>query len=386
MSPDAQKVIEGARVIVIMNSAQSKKPPVKKLLNLILALSGLGLYFHLVRSSGMGGEIHFEPKFALALALISLLPSLFDALAWRVAAIGFEKARRVPLMSLIWLRIAGEGVTNGIPGGVVIAETYKAIKLKDWFSASVSQSTPGLLLMKLCLGFSQGLFILLGLSLAFYRIRDGSVEAFGIAGAHFITLALVLFMCTLFLGCGYLMYLGRPFARIMGALSVIPHAGLRTFLKEKQNDVKELDANCTAIVRDHRKSIALMVLFLMGRWFSMAGENWAILGGLGMLPEKLGDALLVAVIIESVGSLFRLVFFLVPSGIGGQDASFFALFRLYGWGAPTAGAYIVIKRLKEVIWIGLGFLVILITRIFDIRFQLPESSSLDADEVRTHSA
>ena len=92
-------------------------------------------------------------------------------------------------------------------------------------------------------------------------------------------------------------------------------------------------------------------------WVMYVGESWILLEAMGLEPT-----IRSAFAMESVGSLFRLIFFMVPSGIGGQDASFFALFKLYDYPLEQAGVFILVKRFKEVIWIGMGFLLILLFR------------------------
>ncbi|MCH2108214.1 MAG: flippase-like domain-containing protein [Polyangiaceae bacterium] len=355
-------------------------------LNASLYLGGLALFWHLVRSSGVGSELNFEfsPVLALLLLAVSTLPSYFDAKAWQVTAAGLGAgAKKIPLAPLIWLRIAGEGVTNGVPGGLVFGETYKAVKLNEWFAARPSDTTPGLILMKLGLGYSQALFILMGMALGYSRIAAESEVAFGFAGVQWIVLALLVAMCA-FMGIALvLFYLGRPFARVISVLNLLPQKSVKEWVERQQLKVKTLDENCSALIKGHPRELLMIMFWLMMRWFSMVGENLIILAGLQLLPSSPLDALLVAFVIESLGSMFRLIFFLVPSGIGGQDASYFALFQLYGWSAPITGAYIVVKRLKELFWIAAGFVLIFVTRFFSV--QLSDATALPEEELERTS-
>jgi len=63
---------------------------------------------------------------------------------------------------------------------------------------------------------------------------------------------------------------------------------------------------------------------------------------------------------EAIVSIVRMVFFFVPGGVGPQDLSYYALLNM--WGVPhaeaIAPAFTVIKRAKELCWIGLGYLLL----------------------------
>ncbi|WP_437961386.1 hypothetical protein WME76_18240 [Sorangium sp. So ce119] len=62
---------------------------------------------------------------------------------------------------------------------------------------------------------------------------------------------------------------------------------------------------------------------------------------------------------EVVLAMLRAAAFMVPSGLGVQDAGYVALLGALGVpGAVTVGAaFVLIKRAKEIVWIALGLLV-----------------------------
>ena len=117
--------------------------------------------------------------------------------------------------------------------------------------------------------------------------------------------------------------------------------------------VAALDRSFTEVVRGNGRHLAMVFFTLLAGWLVFVLETYFLLPFLGVKVD-----LATAYVIESVGSMFRLVFFLVPSGIGGQDASFVALFKLFGLPDRTVGVFVLVKRFKEVLWIGIGFLLL----------------------------
>jgi glycosyltransferase 2 family protein len=63
-------------------------------------------------------------------------------------------------------------------------------------------------------------------------------------------------------------------------------------------------------------------------------------------------------------ALVRAAAFMVPAGLGVQDAGYVAFLGAFGVPeAATAGAaFVLIKRAKEIVWTALGYLILLLGR------------------------
>jgi hypothetical protein len=321
-----------------------------------LALAGLGLFIHLVATSGITGNMLWAlgwRGFGL-LFMVSLLVIVLDTVGWFYAVRHIAQPKKVPLLGL---RIAGDSLTNALPGGVVLGEAYKAMMMRQWFGISLADNAASLMIVKFGLGFSQALFVLLGLGVCYPLLETRSLELFGFRSAQYVALVLTLAMGLLMFLAMMLLLRGRSFTSLGHGLAKLPLPPLRRWLARHQDKLASLDVSCASVFVRNRKHLFYTFFYLELGWLLSSLESYILLYYLGAAPK-----LAMAYVIESVGSLFRLIFFLVPSGIGGQDASFMALFKLYHLPTATAGAFVLIKRFKEVLWIGIGFVLIVLFR------------------------
>lgn len=330
--------------------------PLRRLINWLLTLGGVGLFFYLVASSGITlGHLRQIgwAGFGL-LILVSATVIAVDTVAWFYAVRHVARPAGLPLFGL---RIAGDALTNALPGGVVLGETYKAAMLKRWWGVAYTDSAASLMMVKFGLGCSQAVFVTIGLCLCFVPLRQRSVELIGMPGAQYISLAMTVGIGLFMAFPLTLMFKGDPFAALARGAARLPIAALRRKLDAWGERIDQLDTSCRNVLHGNRKHLTLVFGYLLAGWIISAAESYVMLHYMGHSPS-----LRTAFVMESVGSMFRLVFFLVPSGIGGQDASFMALFKLYNLPTAAAGTFVLFKRFKELLWIGIGFLLALAFR------------------------
>ncbi|MBI2374513.1 MAG: flippase-like domain-containing protein [Deltaproteobacteria bacterium] len=312
-----------------------------------LALLGLSVFVRLILTSGVSLAMVAEVGGgALALLfLVSVAVNLLDTLGW---ARSLSRPSRPALGWLVLLRAAGEALTNVLPGGLVLGEAYKAMVLSRWKGVTLSEFGASMVLVKFGLAITQSVFVLAGAVISYDLVRSQSDESLG-AGAERWVLG-----AALAVGVGLILALerilrGSALISTWTFLGRFPSSSVRSWLSTRSGQIEDLDRRSTELMRERRQDLVPMLLFLSLGWISMVGESYVILSALGLNPT-LGMAFAV----ESVGSLFRLIFFMVPSGIGGQDASYFALLRLYGASDASIGLFVLLKRSKELLWIGIG--------------------------------
>src|SRR5437016_823719 len=73
-------------------------------------------------------------------------------------------------------------------------------------------------------------------------------------------------------------------------------------------------------------------------------------------------SLTTALVIETLGSAVRFATFFVPGSLGALEGANTAAFAALGLGAPAGLAFSLLRRLRQVVWIGLGVLVFLLAR------------------------
>jgi len=353
-APAALPVVVPALPVVETAPQHESGPPWLKIL---LAAGGLAFFIYLVATSGITVQMLTDVGwggFGLLLA-VSFAVIVLDTGAWWFS---LRHVARPGLLKLIGLRLAGDSLTNGLPGGIVLGEPFKAVMARRWFEVSLADNAASLMIVKFGLAISQSIFVLVGLLLIYPLLRERSAEIFGFEGAQYISLALMAGFQLLLLFLLAAVFRGRTFGAAARGLGRLPIPPLRRWLATNTEWITAIDASCSSVFRNNRRYLPATFALLLGSWLVSSLESYVLLGALtGEAP-----GLTTALAVESVGSMFRLLFFLVPSGIGGQDASFLALFRLFDLPRAAGGAFVLVKRAKELIWIGLGFMLVVLLR------------------------
>lgn len=105
--------------------------------------------------------------------------------------------------------------------------------------------------------------------------------------------------------------------------------------------------------RRHPGVLALSIGFLFLGWLLSAGETYLILRLLGVHV-----ALPVAVGIEAAGTAVRFASFFVPAHIGALEGGNVVAFVAFGLDSATGLSFTLVRRVRELAWVGIGFLVV----------------------------
>ncbi len=152
---------------------------VNSFIHTTLAFSGLCLFVYLVFSSGISWALvqHFGLDYAFFLIFISLIVILCDSTAWYFMV---RHVTNPPFIHILGLRVAGDSLTNTLPGGVVLGETLKMTEMRRLSGGSLADHAAVLMMIKFGLATTQSLFILSGLVVSFSMLRDKSFQLFNI--------------------------------------------------------------------------------------------------------------------------------------------------------------------------------------------------------------
>jgi hypothetical protein len=82
-------------------------------------------------------------------------------------------------------------------------------------------------------------------------------------------------------------------------------------------------------------------------------ETYCILHFLGF-PVSLG----LATVVDAFGAGVGFAAFFIPARLGAQEAGDVAVFTALGFGAPAGLAFSLVRRLREVLWAAIGFVVL----------------------------
>lgn len=289
-------------------------------------LLGVGVTVWLVRSIGFDDIVASARQMGIGGFLLVCIASigLFTLLgaAWQAAA--GEPARRIPLFSLA--RLVREAAADFLPfsqiggmaAGARVVRSGGIPTPRIYASMMADQATEMA---------SQILFSLAGVAAATAFLAHDPAHAElrrSIIGG---VVALGALLMALLFGQGrFLTFVSKLAARVLPGLSSI---------------VSETSAELTRIYRaPHR--IALSFLWNLLAWLAMAAVAWLILQLIG---HPLAFWRMVA--IESAIAVVRSAAFLVPGGLGLQEAAYAVVGPLFGLPPGPAIALSLVKRARD---------------------------------------
>jgi len=297
-----------------------------------------------------------------------LLPSgfvyLFEALGWRAS---FAGRPPVSFGRLFLIRTAGESLNNTLPSAYLGGEPFKALLLKraggDGMAALAS-----VIVAKTALTVAQIVFVSLGVLGAVYARAGGAGEH---RGAVVVATAVCLGIGTC---CVYMAYQGQR--RGLGAIlvRVIERTGVgRGFLERRRAHLERLDAALTGFYRRSHGKFWVASGFCFLGWLAEAAEVVVFVELLD-LPVSWTAAFAIA----ALGTIVKAAGLMIPGSLGAQEGGNMLLFAAFGLTQATGLAYSLTRRLREVLWIGLGFL--LLAWLGGVPSVAPEEAAAEATE------
>ena len=304
-----------------------------------LLFLGLLLFAFMIHQIGLGriadelSKIGFKAVFLLIpYALVHLL----DTYGWRATL--RNRGDDVKFSSLFMARLAGEAVNYLTPSAYLGGEPLKAYILKK-HRVPLIEGIASVVTAKTMIVVTQTLFILLGIFLAYIVAPPGSSIIY--------SSTLVVVLITLILvGVLYAQHRGI-FTGLLKLLEKVrlPHG----FLKRREHHLKDLDNSIATFYRDDRKSFISSSLFFFLGWLVGSFEIYLLFQFLGE-PVDLS----MAITLESLVTVIRAVFFFIPGGLGALDGGIILLFGTFGFSPVTAMTFAIVRRVREMFWIGIG--------------------------------
>jgi glycosyltransferase 2 family protein len=293
------------------------------------------LVHHLGAASVATALTHITWWQFVLITLFHVLNLVVDAAAWRYA---FAR-EAAPLSKLVAARCAGDAVNVLSAVAAVGGEAVKAWVLRR--EIPYEESVPSLIVSKTAETVGQVPLLALGILLAWAGEVGGSVlrmalvylllaEVIGAAGLLGVQIA------------GGLRKAGRLLA--WAGIGGTPHAA-------------RLDERLRGFYRhEWRRFLVSVGLYFVG-WLLGAVQAFLILRSLN-LPASLATA----TVIEALWSGVRFATFYVPASLGTLEGANAMAFSACGF-SPGAGlAYALVSRASQVVWIGLGTIVLLVMR------------------------
>lgn len=307
-------------------------------------LLALGLYILYVTIHAVGVENIVSRITDLKWKLFPLLLVypfifLFDTLGWSFA---FPKSlpSHIPFWDLYRIRIIGETLNAIIPWAASLGgEPIKAELLKSRYNIPLSEGLASILIVHTTFWISLNVFVIgailvtlktlpltpvLWQSVLIFLFVLGFVAIFLVIGLHFGIFRKVY-------------HLGESF-KWWGDKSA-----------EKKHRFFELDNQIKHFYTSDPRRFFLSAFFNFLGWFMGTFEMFWIAKILG-LPIGFAEAWLL----EALVQVLRIITFLIPSSIGAQEGGILLIFLQFGFDKSIGLTFAVIRRIREVLWLGLG--------------------------------
>ena len=309
----------------------------------VLRTVDLGQTFHLLRSRGP----------LLVLALIPYFVQIaLDSRAWRIllGALG----RRVSWIRLICIRLSTEAVLMSVPAGGIVGETLKPYLLAKTDRVPAAETVASIGVKKCLLVFAEATYLSMAL-IAGHALLTAHSEAI-VHGTElpWMVLAAILFLIAVGAGLAVLVTMGSVSGRTHRLLVRLPWPRVRNWLEDRHAKFAYADSCFVKIGRSHGHLFRAYGC-LLAAWFAESFETWLLLHLLGF-----DVSFTAAFTMEAAVVFLRNLAFFVPAGLGVQDAGYLAFLEAFGIGSVGAGAFVILKRAKEAIWVGVGYVVLLV--------------------------
>jgi uncharacterized protein (TIRG00374 family) len=258
-----------------------------------------------------------------------------DTLGWRYA-FSYD---RVPFLRLAAARMAGEALNVMTGVAPVGGDAVKVWLLRP--QVPYRESVASVIIARTTLTLSQALFLLAGV-----------VAALALAIDARLARAMLWLLLVELVGAG-----GFLAVQVAGLLT----RGARLLGRFKKlqalAEAETLDRTLQSFYRREWRRFGLSVGFHLLGWFMGALETWLFLQVL-----QIPASLTVALVIETLGSAVRFATFFVPGSLGALEGANTAAFAALGFGPQAGLAFSLLRRLRQVVWIALGLLVLLLAR------------------------
>jgi putative membrane protein len=296
----------------------------------LAAAAGLALLAALIHAEGWPGIAAAVERAGWALLLIvpaRVVTQALDTRAWRLLLDPFDPDRAAGPTFLLWVAFVREAVNRLLPvaniGGEVVGVRLAHRRIPD--AAGVAASVVVEVMLTIAV-----LYLFCGLgAVLMLRLAAGP----GLVG---VVVAALLLSLPLPLLAGWWLARGAPFARVERWARRL--AGPRHLL-----DGARIDAGIKCLLARHgllaRAALWSLLSYVLGTF-----ETWYVLALLGH-PVGLQAALAIEALTQAV----RHAGFMVPAGLGVQEAAVLLFGQLAGVGGDVALALALVKRMREIV-------------------------------------
>lgn len=306
-----------------------------KRLAYLSGMAGLMLLTGLIAHTGWAAILAAFARAGWPLLLVvpaHLVPLALDAYAWRVLLEPVDPERRASLTFLLWVAAVREAVSRLLPvagvGGEIVGIRLSRLRLRDTTAVSATVIVEVLITIVVQ-------YLLCGLAIVLMAtIAAGASQVWTITAGLLLSLPLPVLIY-------FLLRHGALFERMEWWTQRLIGAPSRF---SPRLDGVRLDAEVGRLFNQPWR-LARSLAWQFASYLTGAFETWLALYLLGH-PVGLG----AAIAIEALTQAVRHATFLVPAGIGVQEAAVLLFASLAGVGGDVALSLALTKRMREILF------------------------------------
>ena len=327
----------------------------------VLTVGGLALatylLFRLFHSADIAATWHVITA-AGPLAGVAFLPFLLGMTFDSYGSVVLLRAlgNSVTLSQVLAVRLASEALHSSIPAGFVASETASALLLERRADVPLRDGVVATIARKWLVMRAHVAYILLGAAVGFpaltalsRRVVGNDALAWSVCAS-----AVVPLLGSWAIGAGLL---GRSaFERLRSLVARLPFRRISRWLEAHRTETTATDAQAARLRRDVAASTRATALFFAS-WCAEALES-AVLARLIGIDTGLSGIIAA----EAAQSLVRSLAVAAPSGLGVVDLGYATVLPMLGADAPSAAAFVLLKRAKELAWMAIGYVLLFAIR------------------------
>ena len=334
-----------------MTRAQSKARRPEVWQAVFLAL-GLGVFAMLIYGVGLRAVLSALGRLGwlTPLVVIPYLTSyLVDSIGWwwilrpDLHPSPGKPGRAPHLLQLFAIRAAGEAVNAVTPTAYLGGEPLKAWLLQR-YGVSLVSALASVIVSKTALMLTQGGFVFLGLLVALRKWHAAIPLPVAAVGG--------IVLCVLVFG----LIIGIQRRGLFGFLLGLSRrlSGRQALLASWESDALALDGQLRGFYSRRTRDFVVCCAFHFLGWVVGSGEVYVIMWLLGNPVD-----FLTAFSIEALSGVAKLAALIVPGSLGIQEGGQVLIFVSFGLTAPLGVTFGLLRRGRELLWIGFGFAALL---------------------------
>ena len=281
------------------------------------------------------------PLALVAILIPSFVMYAIEAYGWKVV-LG-KSAQAVPFWRLMAIRTAGEVVNMTTPTAYLGGEPLKAYLLKK-YNVPITEGAASVVIAKTTMTLAEVFYILVGIALGFLILGTGNSAGQTVTAA---LLSVGVLVCSI---AGFVFVQRRGlFASILG---LVRKLGLHIRALEAQEaHLLSIDRTIQDYYSHHQRAFYASIGVYFFGWMAESLEVFIILHFLGG-PTSIWSAF-------SIGALAVFIkggSFFIPGSLGAQDGGNVLLLEAFGYSDVTGLTFALLRRFRELVWIGIGLL------------------------------